>query len=198
MSQASHSRWPAGLASVIAVLIALYALFCAFMSAWMGIGSIIEHGHPLPGVAFVLLDAIPIWYVVALFASLWFRREGLHIGLGLFFGFLILCWFVSVFGHEIYTRLITAAAWTAKTYFEALCLGPVLVASWILTVLLLFRPAFVRRPSPNRPLPRPRPKRRRTRRGWSTTGAALSAMPFVTLTRHPVSTLPPAPAVASD
>ena len=36
---------------------------------------------------------------------------------------------------------------------------------------------------------------RANKRGWSTAGAALSAMLSVTLTRHPVSTLTPAPAV---
>ena len=35
----------------------------------------------------------------------------------------------------------------------------------------------------------------RTRRGWTTAGAALSAKLSATLTRYPVSTLPPAPAV---
>jgi hypothetical protein len=35
----------------------------------------------------------------------------------------------------------------------------------------------------------------RTKRGWSTAGAAVSAMLSVTLTRYPVSTLTPAPAV---
>jgi uncharacterized membrane protein YGL010W len=103
----------------------------------------------LPGIAFVILAALAIWYVGALFASLWFRREGLHIGSGLFFGFLILCWFVSLVGHEIFTRLTHAGTWTAKTYFEALLLGPVVVAAWVLTGLLLFRPEVVRRPIPD-------------------------------------------------
>jgi hypothetical protein len=149
MTQASQSRWPFGLASVVAVLIALYAMFCAVMAAWMGIGAIIERGHLLPGIAFVILAALAVWYVGALFASLWFRREGLHIGSGLFFGFLILCWFVSLVGHEIFTRLTHAGTWTAKTYFEALLLGPVVVAAWVLTGLLLFRPEVVRRPIPD-------------------------------------------------
>jgi hypothetical protein len=43
--------------------------------------------------------------------------------------------------------------------------------------------------------PQPHPTQGRTRRGWATAGAALSARLSVTFTRHPVSTLTPAPAV---
>jgi hypothetical protein len=115
----------------------------------MGIGAMIERGNLLLGIAFVNLAGFAVWYVGALFASLWFRRNGFYISSGLFFGFLILSWFVSLFGNEIWLRLTHSGIWTAKTYFEVLVLGPVLVAAWILTGLLLFRPALVRRPIPD-------------------------------------------------
>jgi len=146
-----RSRWVFVGASVVAVLIGLYALFCAVMSAWMGIGSIIERGQPLPGLIFVALSSFAVWYVFALFASLWFRRDGLHIGSGLFFGLVILLWFVSMFGHEAYIRVTHSGTWTAKTYFELLLLGPVLVLSLILTGILLFRPSLLQVASLNPP-----------------------------------------------
>lgn len=40
-----------------------------------------------------------------------------------------------------------------------------------------------------------RKQQKKRSRGWTTAGAALPAMLSISLTRHPVSTLTPAPAV---
>lgn len=129
---------------MVAVVIAVYALLCALMSAGMGIGVITEYGEPLPGLVFVSLSVLAVWYVIALFASLWLRRDGRWITSGLWLGFVILGFFVTMFGHEIYRQATVSVSRSSKWYLELLLPMPILVLSLTLTGVLLLRPSLVR------------------------------------------------------
>ena len=129
---------------MVAVVTAVYALLCALMSAAMGMGAITEYGEPLPGLVFVSLSVLAGWYVIALFASLWLRRDGWWITSGLWLGFLILGLFIAMYGHEIYRQATGSVSWRSKWYLELLLPAPILCLSLTLTGVLLLRPSLVR------------------------------------------------------
>jgi hypothetical protein len=131
------SKWRVLLAIFVAAPVALYAVFCACIALWTGVGLVAPQTfHPF-GIGLLGVAALVFWYVYSLFRTLLTDRGTPRSAVALSLGVIGLSYFLW---HIVQTSIRSA-----DYGFQAFAVAPVLFGGLVLSAVLFVRIAFADR-----------------------------------------------------